>query len=52
MTKDDLREQIWDYLESEGLARFPFPPHGRIPNFENHREAADRMATTDAWSHA
>ncbi len=52
MTKDDLREQIWDYLESEGLARFPFPPHGRIPNFENHREAADRLATTDAWSQA
>ena len=52
MTKDDLRQRIWDYLESEGLARFPFPPHGRIPNFENHRDAADRLADTDAWSQA
>ena len=52
MTKDDLRERIWDHLEAEGLARFPFPPHGRIPNYANHREAADRLATTDAWQHA
>jgi len=26
MIKDDLRERIWDHLEAEGLARFPFPP--------------------------
>lgn len=50
MTKDGLRERIWDHLESEGLARFPFPPHGRIPNFENHRKAADRLADTEAWT--
>ncbi|WP_253737053.1 5-formyltetrahydrofolate cyclo-ligase [Halohasta salina] len=52
MTKDDLRERIWDHLETEGIARFPFPPHGRIPNFENHREAADRLADTEAWQRA
>ena len=52
MTKDELRERIWDHLEREGLARFPFPPHGRIPNFENHREAADRLADTEAWQQA
>ena len=52
MPKDDLRQRIWDCLESEGLARFPFPPHGRIPNFENHREAADRLADTEAWTQA
>lgn len=52
MTKDDLRERIWDHLEAEGIARFPFPPHGRIPNFENAREAADRLAVTEAWRDA
>ena len=52
MTKDDLRERIWDHLEREGLARFPFPPHGRIPNFENHREAAERLADTETWQQA
>ena len=52
MIKKDFRKQIWDHLEAEGLARFPFPPHGRIPNYANHREAADRLATTEAWQQA
>ena len=49
MSNPDLRERIWDHLESEGIARFPFPPHGRIPNFANAADAADRLADTDAW---
>ncbi|ERH00584.1 MAG: 5-formyltetrahydrofolate cyclo-ligase [Halonotius sp. J07HN6] len=52
MSKDDLRERIWDHLEAEGIARFPFPPHGRIPNFANAGDAADRLAATDAWQAA
>ena len=52
MSKDDLRERIWDYLDSEGIARFPFPPHGRIPNFADASDAADRLADTDAWASA
>ena len=24
---------MWDALQAAGVARFPFPPHGRIPNF-------------------
>ena len=52
MRKDDLREQIWDHLESEGIARFPFPPHGRIPNFADARDAADRLAESDVWQAA
>ena len=47
--KDDVREDVWDALEAEGLARFPFPPHGRIPNFAGAAEAADRLAGTSAW---
>jgi len=52
MSKPDLRERIWDHLEDEGIARFPFPPHGRIPNFANASDAADRLADTDAWQAA
>jgi len=47
--KDEVRESVWDALESEGIARFPFPPHGRIPNFAGAEEAAERLAATDAW---
>jgi 5-formyltetrahydrofolate cyclo-ligase len=49
MDKQALRERIWDELEESGEARFPFPPHGRIPNFAGARDAADRLDATDEW---
>ncbi|CQH59606.1 probable COG0212-type thiamine metabolism protein [Halobacterium hubeiense] len=52
MDKQDLRERVWDDLEESGEARFPFPPHGRIPNFADAGDAADRLADTDAWASA
>jgi len=52
MDKATLRETVWDDLEEAGVARFPFPPHGRIPNFAGADEAADRLAATDAWQRA
>lgn len=52
MDKQTLRERIWDELEDSGDARFPFPPHGRIPNFAGARDAADRLAATDEWQAA
>jgi 5-formyltetrahydrofolate cyclo-ligase len=52
MDKQDLRERVWDDLEESGEARFPFPPHGRIPNFAGAGDAADRLADTDAWASA
>ncbi|MCS3702065.1 5-formyltetrahydrofolate cyclo-ligase [Salinibacter ruber] len=42
-TKSAAREAVWDALEDEGIARFPFPPHGRIPNFEGAPAAAERL---------
>lgn len=41
--KRRVRKRVWDRLAREGIARFPFPPHGRIPNFEGAREAAERL---------
>ncbi|MFB6137103.1 MAG: 5-formyltetrahydrofolate cyclo-ligase [Halobacteriaceae archaeon] len=47
--KQALRESVWDALEREGVARFPYPPHGRIPNVAGADTAAERLAATDAW---
>lgn len=49
MDKQELRERVWDELEESGAARFPFPPHGRIPNFAGADDAAERLAETDDW---
>jgi 5-formyltetrahydrofolate cyclo-ligase len=41
--KGRVREAVWERMEREGIARFPFPPKGRIPNFAGAREAAQRL---------
>jgi len=50
--KQALRERMWDELEERGVARFPFPPHGRIPNFAGAEAAAERLADTPEWAAA
>ncbi|WP_226040215.1 5-formyltetrahydrofolate cyclo-ligase [Natrinema sp. DC36] len=50
--KASVRERIWDDLEESGEARFPFPPHGRIPNFAGASDAADRLAEQPEWNEA
>ena len=52
MDKATLRTTVWDDLESSGAARFPFPPHGRIPNFADATAAAERLAATPEWAAA
>jgi len=52
MEKQGLRERVWDELEERGAARFPFPPHGRIPNYAGADDAAERLAGLDAWQSA
>ena len=42
-TKSDARQASWDVLQEERLARYPFPPHGRIPNFAGAEKAAIRL---------
>ncbi len=43
---------MWSLMQEQGVARFPFPVAGRIPNFEGAREAASRMAELECWSDA
>ncbi|WP_447974441.1 5-formyltetrahydrofolate cyclo-ligase [Nitrospira sp. Kam-Ns4a] len=50
--KDEARQAVWDRLQAEGLARFPFPPHGRIPNFAGAQEAARRLYELEPWRSA
>jgi len=52
MDKEAIRERVWDHLETAGIARFPFPPHDRIPNFEGAGEAARRVTETAVWRDA
>ena len=52
MDKQAIRERVWDELEERGVARFPYPPHGRIPNFAGADEAAERLADLPAWREA
>ena len=41
--KAAARQAVWDALQAAGVARFPFPPHGRIPNFRGAELAAERL---------
>lgn len=41
--KQAAREAVWDALEEHKAARFPFPPHERIPNFAGAKAAAERL---------
>ncbi len=50
--KQSARQEIWDRLQERRLARFPFPPHGRIPNFAGAAEAAKRLFDVAPWRDA
>lgn len=51
-TKDEARKAVWDCLKAKRLARFPFPPHGRIPNFAGAEQAARRLFELSPWKDA
>ncbi|XP_066050823.1 methenyltetrahydrofolate synthase domain-containing protein isoform X3 [Chamaea fasciata] len=42
-SKWDIREKVWEHLEASGLADFPRPVRGRIPNFKGASHAATRL---------
>ncbi|XP_017321705.3 methenyltetrahydrofolate synthase domain-containing protein isoform X2 [Ictalurus punctatus] len=42
-TKWDIRQKVWDYIETKDLATFPRPVHHRIPNFKAATAACDRL---------
>jgi 5-formyltetrahydrofolate cyclo-ligase len=50
--KSAARQWVWNRLAAEGVARFPFPPHGRIPNFAGAEVAAARLLDIEPWKSA
>jgi 5-formyltetrahydrofolate cyclo-ligase len=47
-----IRERVWRLLEEKGVAAFPKPIRGRIPNFVGAEDAAARLAATEVWKRA
>jgi 5-formyltetrahydrofolate cyclo-ligase len=52
LEKQRLREAVWRRLEDAGVARFPLPLQGRIPNFEGAEKAAERLRELKIWREA
>ncbi len=48
-TKVLVRERVWGDMERLGVARFPTPCRGRIPNFEGSKDVAERLGTLEAY---
>ena len=51
VTKQDIREHVWQTLEQHHVGRFP-GTRGRIPNFVGAERAADRLCELDVWKRA
>ncbi|NWI85624.1 MTHSD protein, partial [Pitta sordida] len=51
-SKWEIREKVWDHLEASGLARFPRPVRGRIPNFQGSLQACSSLGELDVFSRA
>jgi 5-formyltetrahydrofolate cyclo-ligase len=51
-SKQRLREDMWNKLERAGVARFPLPISGRIPNFHGSDKAAEKLAELEEWKSA
>ncbi|PUA31510.1 MAG: 5-formyltetrahydrofolate cyclo-ligase [Candidatus Terraquivivens tikiterensis] len=51
-SKDEIRKTVWRLLEEKGVARFPRPIFGRIPNFVGAEEAASRLCRTSIYRKA
>jgi len=50
--KKKIRESIWEKMERLGIARFPKPIYGRIPNFIGADKAAENLRTLREWEQA
>jgi len=50
--KKKLRFDIWEKLEKLGVACYPLPPKGRIPNFDGSDKAAMLVRKLDIWKNA
>jgi 5-formyltetrahydrofolate cyclo-ligase len=47
-----LREEMWARLEAAGVARFPPPCFGHVPNFVGSEKAAQNVRLLEEWKEA
>lgn len=50
--KQAIRERVWRLLEERGVAVFPLPAYGRIPNFRGAEAACRNLAALDVFTRA
>jgi len=50
--KAGLRKRVWALMMREGVARFPLPVYGRIPNFVGAERAAARLSALPEYRSA
>ena len=50
--KKRLREEIWRRMQEKGIAKFPLPCYGRIPNFYGAEKAAENLKKLEEWKKA
>ncbi|KAK2500756.1 hypothetical protein MC885_002764 [Smutsia gigantea] len=50
VSKQDIRERIWDFMESQNLADFPRPVHHRIPNFKGSYLACQNIKDLEVFA--
>ena len=50
--KQRLREKIWREIQERGIAKFPLPCWGRIPNFQGAEKAAENLRKLEEWKKA
>lgn len=52
LKKQEIREKIWSDMEKEGIATFPLPCFGRIPNFKGAEVAALKLRSVNEYKDA
>ncbi len=52
LEKEAIRKTIWKLLEERGVARFPKPVEGRIPNFVGAEDAARLLKISNVYEAA
>ncbi|XP_078400723.1 methenyltetrahydrofolate synthase domain-containing protein isoform X4 [Cetorhinus maximus] len=52
VSKWDIRQKVWDYMEENDLANFPRPVHHRIPNFKGAAQAAENLPNLQEFKNA
>lgn len=52
VTKQSVREEVWEFLEKNNIAKFPRPVNKRIPNFEGASQACDNLPGLEAFKTA